>query len=108
MGKMANGLANDLASTILLATDRPVLMAPAMNPKMWSQSGRHPQCRSGLRPTAFISSARWRGEMAESGEAGAGRMAEPLEIVDEVRRLLSTGNEAACRQARHRDLRADP
>ena len=36
MAKMANGLANDLASTILLATDRPVLMAPAMNPQMWS------------------------------------------------------------------------
>jgi phosphopantothenoylcysteine decarboxylase / phosphopantothenate---cysteine ligase len=36
MAKMANGLADDLASTVLLATDKPVLVAPAMNPKMWS------------------------------------------------------------------------
>src|SRR5882762_1614413 len=36
MAKLANGLANDLASAVLLATERPVLMAPAMNPKMWS------------------------------------------------------------------------
>ena len=36
MAKMANGLADDLASTVLLATDRKVLVAPAMNPKMWT------------------------------------------------------------------------
>ena len=47
MAKMANGLANDLASAVLLATNRPVLVAPAMNPAMWSahgdpaQSGAH-------------------------------------------------------------------
>jgi phosphopantothenoylcysteine decarboxylase/phosphopantothenate--cysteine ligase len=87
MAKMANGLADDLASTILLATDRPVLAAPAMNPKMWS----HPATRrnhavllgDGIR---FIGPAS--GEMAESGEKGEGRMAEPLEIVAAVEAIL--------------------
>ncbi|MBP1857937.1 phosphopantothenoylcysteine decarboxylase/phosphopantothenate--cysteine ligase [Rhizobium herbae] len=90
MAKMANGLADDLASTILLATDKPVLVAPAMNPKMWS----HPATRrnhatllaDGIR---FIGPAS--GEMAESGEKGEGRMAEPLEIAAAVEALLDTG-----------------
>jgi phosphopantothenoylcysteine decarboxylase/phosphopantothenate--cysteine ligase len=80
MAKMAGGLAGDLASAVLLATDRPVLIAPAMNPHMWA----HPATRRNLArliddgiavvgPNA--------GEMAEAGEAGTGRMAEPLEIV---------------------------
>ncbi|MCV9962320.1 bifunctional phosphopantothenoylcysteine decarboxylase/phosphopantothenate--cysteine ligase CoaBC [Pararhizobium sp. BT-229] len=89
MAKMANGLADDLASTILLATDKPVLIAPAMNPKMWS----HPATRrnhatlvgDGIR---FIGPAS--GEMAESGEKGEGRMAEPLEIAAAVEVLLDT------------------
>ncbi|PRD43306.1 bifunctional phosphopantothenoylcysteine decarboxylase/phosphopantothenate--cysteine ligase CoaBC [Phyllobacterium phragmitis] len=79
MAKMANGLADDLASAVLLATTAPVLVAPAMNPLMWN----HPATRrnhatllqDGIR---FIGPSR--GEMAESGEAGTGRMAEPLEI----------------------------
>lgn len=90
MAKMANGLADDLASTVLLATDRPVLLAPAMNPKMWSHAATRRNVetlrRDGL---AFIGPNA--GEMAESGEAGAGRMAEPLEIVAAVERLLDGG-----------------
>jgi len=90
MAKMAHGLADDLASTILLATDRPVLVAPAMNPKMWS----HPATRrnhatlvaDGIR---FIGPSS--GEMAESGEKGEGRMAEPLEIAAAVEALFNTG-----------------
>ena len=89
MGKMANGLANDLASTILLATDRPVLLAPAMNPKMWS----HPAVSRNA-SQLLIDGAHFigpmRGEMAESGEEGTGRMAEPLDIVAEVEALLDT------------------
>jgi len=80
MAKMAHGHANDLASTVLMATDKPVLIAPAMNPKMWShpatQRNRITLANDGIQmigPNA--------GEMAESGEAGVGRMAEPLEIV---------------------------
>jgi phosphopantothenoylcysteine decarboxylase/phosphopantothenate--cysteine ligase len=80
MAKAANGLAGDLASAVLLATDKPVLMAPAMNPKMWN----HPATRRNRATLAedgisFVGPNK--GEMAESGEAGEGRMAEPLEIV---------------------------
>lgn len=89
MGKMANGLANDLASTILLATDRPVLMAPAMNPKMWSNPAVSRNASQLLIDGVhFIGPMR--GEMAEGGEAGIGRMAEPLEIAAEVEKLLDT------------------
>ncbi|MDO1580774.1 bifunctional phosphopantothenoylcysteine decarboxylase/phosphopantothenate--cysteine ligase CoaBC [Rhizobium oryzicola] len=87
MAKMAHGLANDLASAVLLATDRPVLVAPAMNPKMWEAppTKRNVETlkRDGIH---FIGPAR--GEMAESGEAGTGRMSEPLEIVAAVVALL--------------------
>ncbi|MGB3874312.1 MAG: bifunctional phosphopantothenoylcysteine decarboxylase/phosphopantothenate--cysteine ligase CoaBC [Shinella zoogloeoides] len=87
MAKMANGLADDLASTVLLATDRPVLVAPAMNPKMWSHAATRRNVetlrRDGL---AFVGPNA--GEMAEGGEAGLGRMAEPLEIVAAAEDLL--------------------
>jgi phosphopantothenoylcysteine decarboxylase/phosphopantothenate--cysteine ligase len=87
MAKMAGGHADDLASAVLLATDKPVLIAPAMNPKMWD----HPATRrnrtilagDGIR---FVGPET--GEMAESGEAGEGRMAEPLAIVTTVEELL--------------------
>lgn len=87
MAKLANGLANDLASTVLLATDKKVLMAPAMNPKMWA----HPATRRNRATlekdgVKFVGPAR--GEMAESNEAGEGRMAEPLEIVAAIEALL--------------------
>lgn len=90
MAKLAQGLANDLASAVLLATDRPVLMAPAMNPRMWA----HPATRRNHAALAqdgvrFVGPNR--GEMAESGEAGIGRMAEPLEIVAAVEGLLASG-----------------
>ena len=88
MAKLANGHANDLASAVLMATDKPVLMAPAMNPRMWS----HPATRrNGV--TLEADGVRFvgpnRGEMAESGEAGEGRMAEPLEIVAAIEALLN-------------------
>jgi phosphopantothenoylcysteine decarboxylase/phosphopantothenate--cysteine ligase, prokaryotic len=88
MGKLANGLADDLASAVLLATDKPVLMAPAMNPRMWA----HPATRRN-RATLEGDGVHFvgpnSGKMAESGEAGEGRMAEPLEIVAAVEALLS-------------------
>ncbi|MFD1329240.1 bifunctional phosphopantothenoylcysteine decarboxylase/phosphopantothenate--cysteine ligase CoaBC [Mycoplana ramosa] len=90
MAKMANGLADDLASTVLLATDRPVLIAPAMNPKMWTHPAtlRNAETLAGdgirfVGPNA--------GEMAEGGEAGLGRMAEPLEIAAAAERMLDGG-----------------
>lgn len=90
MAKMAHGLADDLASTVLLATDRPVLAAPAMNPKMWTHPATKRNMetlrRDGIR---FIGPVA--GEMAESREAGTGRMAEPLEIVAAAEALLDDG-----------------
>lgn len=89
MAKLAGGLANDLASTALLATNKKVLMAPAMNPLMWS----HPATmrnRATLAKDGVLFVGPNKGEMAESGEAGEGRMAEPLEIVAAVEALLDT------------------
>ena len=80
LAKMASGLCNDLASTILLATDKPVLAAPAMNPFMWN----HPATRRNVAQLAtdgIVFVGPERGEMAESGEAGLGRMAEPMTIL---------------------------
>ena len=90
MAKMANGLADDLASTILLATDRPVLVAPAMNPKMWS----HPATARNvaqLKADGIRFIGPMAGEMAEKGEAGLGRMAEPLDIAAAADVLLDGG-----------------
>ncbi|NGO64814.1 bifunctional phosphopantothenoylcysteine decarboxylase/phosphopantothenate--cysteine ligase CoaBC [Rhizobium daejeonense] len=83
MAKMANGLANDLASAVLLATDRPVLLAPAMNPKMWANAATRRNVAT-LRGDGIGFIGPMAGEMAESGESGLGRMAEPLDIVAAV------------------------
>src|SRR5262245_2298330 len=90
MAKMAGGHADDLASAVLLATDRPVLVAPAMNPHMWG----HPATRRNLARLAADGVAVVgpnAGEMAEAGETGVGRMAEPLEIVAAALSLLGDG-----------------
>ena len=89
MAKMAVGQASDLATTLLLATDTPVMIAPAMNVRMWD----HPATQRNL---AILRSDSVRvvgpneGDMA-CGEFGPGRMAEPLEIVDAVIAALSAG-----------------
>ncbi len=79
LAKMAHGIADDLATAVLLATDKPVLAAPAMNPKMWQDPATLRNVETleerGIR---FVGPAS--GEMAEKGEAGIGRMSEPLEI----------------------------
>jgi phosphopantothenoylcysteine decarboxylase / phosphopantothenate---cysteine ligase len=90
MAKMAHGLADDLAGAVLLATDRPVLMAPAMNPKMWDAPATRRNLAA-LQGDGIHVIGPKSGEMAESGEAGTGRMAEPLEIVAAVVALLNPG-----------------
>jgi len=89
MAKLAAGLANDLASTALLATDKPVLMAPAMNVRMWN----HPATQRNRR-TLEADGARFvgpnDGEMA-CGEFGPGRMAEPEEIAAAIAAQFSGG-----------------
>ena len=88
MAKMAVGLSNDLASTLLLATDTQVLIAPAMNVRMWE----HPATQANL---ATLTARGIRvigpneGNMA-CGEFGAGRMSEPLEIVAAIEQVLDT------------------
>ena len=82
MAKMAQGRADDLASTLLLATDTPVMIAPAMNVRMWNHAATQRNlaqlCRDGV---AVIGPND--GDMA-CGEFGPGRMSEPLEIVNAV------------------------
>ena len=91
MAKAANGLADDLASTTLLATDKRVLLAPAMNVRMWE----HPAVKAnvarltgfdGLHGMAVVGPDE--GEMA-CGEYGPGRMAEPAAILEAVQGLLA-------------------
>ena len=86
LAKMATGHANDLASTLLLATDTPVLIAPAMNVRMWD----HPATQRNV--TTLIDDGIHfvgpnPGDMA-CGEYGLGRMAEPMEIVGAIDRLF--------------------
>ncbi|MHC0052425.1 bifunctional phosphopantothenoylcysteine decarboxylase/phosphopantothenate--cysteine ligase CoaBC [Actibacterium sp. D379-3] len=89
MGKMAGGLANDLASTLLMATDKRVLIAPAMNVRMW----QHPATQRNiatLKGDGILFAGPNEGDMA-CGEYGPGRMAEPLEIVAAVEAALAGG-----------------
>jgi phosphopantothenoylcysteine decarboxylase/phosphopantothenate--cysteine ligase len=87
MARMANGLANDLASTTLLATDKTVLMAPAMNVRMW-ESASVTRNRAQLEQDGVLFVGPNDGEMA-CGEFGPGRMAEPLEIVAAIEKALA-------------------
>jgi phosphopantothenoylcysteine decarboxylase/phosphopantothenate--cysteine ligase len=88
IAKMAKGLADDLASTALLATDKPVLIAPAMNPAMWD----HPATRRNI---AQVQADGVRligpnpGDMA-CGENGLGRMAEPEQILQAIEEILAS------------------
>jgi len=89
LAKMAHGLAGDLASTLLLATDTQVLLAPAMNVRMWD----HPATRRNLaqlRSDGILTVGPDEGEMA-CGEFGPGRMAEPLAIVAAITAALGQG-----------------
>jgi phosphopantothenoylcysteine decarboxylase/phosphopantothenate--cysteine ligase len=88
IAKMANGLADDLASAVLLATHAAVLLAPAMNPRMWEHPATRRNVETLTRDGVKLVGPN-AGEMAEEGEAGIGRMAEPLEIVAAVLPLLA-------------------
>ncbi len=79
MAKMAHGLADDLASTCLLATDTPVLIAPAMNVRMWEHAATRRNLQTLLNDGVQVIGPN-AGDMA-CGEFGPGRLAEPEEIV---------------------------
>lgn len=89
MAKMAHGHANDLATAVLLATRARILLAPAMNPAMWSHKATQRNLAQ-LKADGVALIGPNAGEMAERGERGQGRMAEPLEIAGAVDRLLKT------------------
>ncbi|MEI9887972.1 MAG: bifunctional phosphopantothenoylcysteine decarboxylase/phosphopantothenate--cysteine ligase CoaBC [Rhizomicrobium sp.] len=87
IAKAANGLANDLASTTLLATNKPVLMAPAMNVQMWHRAATQRNLKL-LAADGVTFVGPNDGEMAD-GETGLGRLAEPEEIAEAVERALA-------------------
>lgn len=93
LAKMAAGIADDLATTVLLATDKPVMIAPAMNVRMWN----HPATRANLKTLAsrgVLSVGPTEGDMA-CGEFGMGRMAEPMDIVRAVENFFRASDAGA-------------
>jgi len=86
IGKLANGIADDLVSTLLLGADCPVLLAPAMNARMW----QHPAVQrnvSFLRDSGVLFCGPQEGWLA-CGAVGPGRMSEPETLLSAIRRLL--------------------
>lgn len=86
LAKMANGIADDLATTLLLATDKPVVVAPAMNVRMWLHAATKRNVAQ-LRKDGVRVIEPAEGEMA-CGEFGPGRLAEPQDIVEQLSDLL--------------------
>jgi phosphopantothenoylcysteine decarboxylase/phosphopantothenate--cysteine ligase len=106
MAKAAHGLADDLASTTLLATDKPVMIAPAMNVRMWL----HPATQRNLgilRSDGVSVVGPDEGAMA-CGEFGPGRMAEPEAIFEAVMAALASGERARPLAGRHILVTAGP
>jgi phosphopantothenoylcysteine decarboxylase/phosphopantothenate--cysteine ligase len=87
MAKMAGGHADNLASAVLLATKAKILLAPAMNPLMWTNKATQRNLAQLVADGVTLVGPN-EGEMAEAGESGKGRMAEPLEIANTVERYL--------------------
>ncbi|MAO56759.1 MAG: bifunctional phosphopantothenoylcysteine decarboxylase/phosphopantothenate--cysteine ligase CoaBC [Rhodospirillaceae bacterium] len=97
MAKMAGGLASDLATTALLATDKPVLIAPAMNVRMWEHAATQANLET-LKSRGVGVIGPDDGDMA-CGEFGPGRMTEPLDIVQAVIDFFSRGRPLAGKHA---------
>ena len=97
MARMAGGHADDLAGAVLLATDRPILLAPAMNPRMWTaKATQRNLAQLAADGVHFVGPAH--GAMAERGESGLGRMAEPMEIAAAAAALLQRGRALSARR----------
>ncbi len=90
LARMAHGLADDLASAVLVATDAPILVAPAMNPTMWAHAATQRNVAQ-LKADGVHFVGPEAGEMAEPGEAGTGRMAEPAQILAAVEQHFGAG-----------------
>jgi len=89
MAKMAGGHADDLATAVLLATTAKIVLAPAMNSRMWANKSTQRNLAQLISDGVALVGPN-EGEMAEANERGLGRMAEPLEIAAAVEKLLST------------------
>lgn len=89
LAKMTAGLANDLASTLLLATDKRVLVAPSMNVRMWDHAATQRNLAQ-LADDCILFVGPGEGDMA-CGEYGPGRLAEPLEIIAAIDAALADG-----------------
>src|SRR5476651_1074640 len=89
MAKLAGGHADDLATAVLLATTAKILLAPAMNPRMWANKATQRNLAQLVADGVALIGPN-EGEMAEAGERGIGRMAEPLEIVAAIEKLLAS------------------
>lgn len=102
IAKMALGLANDLASAVLLASDKAPLVAPAMNPRMWLNKATQRNVRQ-LEQDGVQFVGPETGEMAEANEAGPGRLAEVPAILAAIDRMLdrSTAGAAGPLNGRH-------
>lgn len=94
MAKMAHGHANDLATSVLLATDKPVLVAPAMNPRMWLNRATQRNVTQ-LKADGVHIVGPAIGEMAERGEAGPGRLVEVPDLIVKIESLLARHNAGA-------------
>jgi phosphopantothenoylcysteine decarboxylase/phosphopantothenate--cysteine ligase len=90
MAKIAGGHADDLATAVLLATGTKILFAPAMNPRMWANKATQRNLAQLVADGVALIGPN-EGEMAEAGERGMGRMAEPLEIAAAIEKLLGAG-----------------
>jgi phosphopantothenoylcysteine decarboxylase / phosphopantothenate---cysteine ligase len=97
LAKMAHGEANDLATTVLLATDKPVLAAPAMNVRMWEHAATQANIAT-LRSRGVTMIGPEEGDMA-CGEYGMGRMTDTLDIVAALEEFFSTGRPLAGKRA---------
>jgi len=94
MAKMAGGHADDLATTVLLATNAKILLAPAMNPHMWVNKATQRNLKQLVGDGIHVVGPN-EGEMAEAGERGLGRMAEPLEIAAAVDKQFASAGALA-------------
>lgn len=97
LAKMAHGRADDLASTVLLAADKPIMIAPAMNHRMWKNAATTANMTF-LEGQGIMRIGPEDGDMA-CGEHGPGRMAEPQQILDAVERWFATDAPLAGRRA---------
>jgi len=88
MAKLAGGHADDLATAVLLATTTKILLAPAMNPRMWANKSTQRNLAQLVADGVTLIGPN-EGEMAEAHESGFGRMAEPLEIAAAAEKLLT-------------------